>query len=245
MLTFKNIRQILIIEPSWNMSKTDQIIHLIHYLQCLPVKILSQDGVEADDIIAFLSKELTQDKKNKVYLVSADNDFLQLVDENILMYRSVEKEFVTSKDVKTKYGVHPHNFLIYKTLMGDASDALPGIKGLGEKSLFKLFPELSTHDLTFEDILDISEEKMDKHVIYARILHDIEMLENKYKIMDLSNPMMTLEDKEYVDAFIKHTELELHPKEFLKMYEEDQIGGLIRNPEFWIKDTFQSLVTLK
>ena len=71
------------------------------------------------------------------------------------------------------------------------------------------------------------------------------MLENKYKIMDLSNPMMTLDDKEYVDAFIKHTELELHPKEFLKMYEEDQIGGLIRNPEFWIKDTFQSLVTLK
>jgi hypothetical protein len=57
--------------------------------------------------------------------------------------------------------------------------------------------------------------------------------------------MMTDEDKEYVDTFIKHTELELHPKEFLKMYEEDQIGGLIRNPEFWIKDTFQSLVTLK
>jgi 5'-3' exonuclease len=66
-----------------NESKTNQIIHLIHYLQCLPVKILSLDGVEADDIIAFLSKELTKDKKNKAYIVSADNDFLQLVDENI------------------------------------------------------------------------------------------------------------------------------------------------------------------
>jgi 5'-3' exonuclease len=79
-----------------NESKTDQIIHLIHYLQCLPVKILSLDGVEADDIIAFLSKNLTQNKKNKTFIVSADNDFLQLVDENITMYRSVEKEFVTT-----------------------------------------------------------------------------------------------------------------------------------------------------
>ena len=86
-----------------NESKTDQIIHLIHYLQCLPVKILSLDGVEADDIIAFLSKNLTQNKKNKTFIVSADNDFLQLVDENITMYRSVEKEFVTPKVVKEKY----------------------------------------------------------------------------------------------------------------------------------------------
>ena len=129
--------------------------------------------------------------------------------------------------------------------MGDASDALPGIKGLGLGKLFKLFPELATHDLTFDDILDISEAKMDEHVIYARILQDVEMLENKYKIMDLSNPMMTDEDKLYVDEFIKHTDLQLHAKEFIKMYNDDQLGGLIRNVEFWIKDIFQDLVTSK
>jgi DNA polymerase-1 len=201
--------------------------------------------VEADDVIAYMSKKLPQSPEDRAFIVSSDKDYLQLVTDQIIVYRPVEKEFYTKNIVREKFNLDPGNFILYKTLMGDASDALPGIKGLGEKSLFKLFPELSTHDLTFEDILDISEEKMDKHVIYARILHDIEMLENKYKIMDLSNPMMTDEDKEYVDAFIKHTELELHPKEFLKMCEEDQIGGLIRNPEFWIKDTFQSLVTLK
>lgn len=226
-------------------AKYDQIIRIIEYLTTLPVKVITLPNVEADDVIAYMSEKLPQSNEEKVFIVSSDKDYLQLITDQVIVYRPVEKEFYTKKLVREKFNLDPSNFILYKTLMGDASDSLPGIKGLGAKSLFKRFPELSTHDLTFDDILDISEEKMDEHVIYARILHDIEMLENKYKIMDLSNPMMTDEDKEYVDMFIKHTELELHSKEFLKMYEEDQIGGLIRNPEFWLKDTFQSLVTLK
>jgi hypothetical protein len=68
------------------------------------------------------------------------------------------------------------------------------------------------------------------------------MLEDKYKIMDLSNPMMTDDDKIEVDEFIKHTDLKLDAKEFIKLYNEDQIGGLIRNVDMWIKDRFQKLV---
>jgi len=94
-----------------NESKTNQIIHLIHYLQCLPVKILSLDGVEADDIIAFLSKELTKDKNNKTYIVSADNDFLQLVDENVIMYRSVEKEYILEHVKESPYELDMETFL--------------------------------------------------------------------------------------------------------------------------------------
>jgi hypothetical protein len=71
------------------------------------------------------------------------------------------------------------------------------------------------------------------------------MLENKYRVMDLSNPMMTDEDKSYIDEFIKYTDLQLHHKEFIKMYNDDQLGGLIRNVEFWVKDTFQKLVNPK
>jgi hypothetical protein len=60
--------------------------------------------------------------------------------------------------------------------------------------------------------------------------------------MDLSNPMMTDEDKIFVDEFANNTQLEFHPEAFLEMYEEDQIGGLIRNPEYWLKDTFTDLL---
>ena len=151
-----------------NESKTNQIIHLIHYLQCLPVKILSLDGVEADDIIAFLSKEITKNKNNKTYIISADNDFVQLVDENISIYRSVEKEFITPQYVKEKYGVHPHNFLTYKTLMKDTSDKVGGVKGLGKGKLPKLFPEmLGEGVVTLDDIYDICAERFKNHIIYG------------------------------------------------------------------------------
>jgi hypothetical protein len=54
--------------------------------------------------------------------------------------------------------------------------------------------------------------------------------------------MMTDDDKIFVDEFANNTQLEFHPEAFLEMYEEDQIGGLIRNPEYWLKDTFKDLL---
>ena len=54
-----------------------------------------------------------------------------------------------------KFGVLAENFIVYKTLMGDASDKIPGIKGLGEKKLKKLFPELGERIVTLEDIIEI------------------------------------------------------------------------------------------
>ncbi len=100
-----------------NESKADQIGRLIQYLQCLPVKILSMDKVEADDIIAFLSVEMTKNEKTQAYIVSSDKDFLQLVDDNITVYAAMEKEFYTPKKVKEKYGVESYNFLTYKIMI--------------------------------------------------------------------------------------------------------------------------------
>jgi 5'-3' exonuclease len=224
-------------------SKYNQIVRIIEYLTTLPVKVITLPSTEADDLIAYMSEKLPQTPEEKVFIVSSDKDYLQLITPQVIVYRPVEREFYTEAVVREKFNLYPHNFLIYKTLLGDSSDALPGIKGMGEKKLFKYFPELSTKKVSFQDILDISEEKMEEHVIYARILHDIQMLENKHKIMDLSNPMMTDADKEYVDEFIKTSDLKLDAKEFIRMYNEDQLGGLIRNVEFWIKENFQNLAS--
>lgn len=222
-----------------NESKTDQIIHLIHYLQCLPIKILSLDGVEADDIIAFLSKELTKDKKNKAYIVSADNDFLQLVDENISMYRSVEKEFVNPKSVKEKYGVYPHNFLLYKTLMGDSSDKVGGVKGLGKGKFDKLFPEvLELEKLSMEHIYNICAERFKEHVIYCRALENFDNLRKAYKIMDLSNPMLDEQEKEYILEHVKESPYELDMETFLKFYHKDGLGHVLKNVDYWIRDNW-------
>ena len=70
-------------------------------------------------------------------------------------------------------------------------------------------------------------------------------LEKNYKIMDLSNPMLSKKDKEWLDKVVESNDLSYYPDQFVAMYNEDQIGGLIRNVEFWVKDCFQNLVIKK
>jgi DNA polymerase-1 len=223
-------------------SKVDQIVRIIQYLTTLPVKTICLSRVEADDVIAYLSSTLPTKPEDRAFIVSSDKDYLQLITEKVIVYRPIEKEYYTTDTVKEKFNVNPHNFLLYKLLMGDNSDGITGIKGLGAKKLFKLFPELATQDISFDDLLDIAEAKLKEHVVYARILHDVEGLENKHKVMDLSNPMMSDKDKEYVDDFVKNTQLEFHPEEFVQMCEEDQIGNLIRNTDYWVRDIFKGFL---
>jgi DNA polymerase-1 len=228
-----------------NDSKIEQIVRIIQYLKTLPVKTVSLSRVEADDVIAYLSSTLPSHPEDRVFIVSSDKDYLQLISKKVTVYRPIEKEYYTEDTVVEKFGVTPHNFLLYKLLMGDNSDGITGIKGLGLKGLLKRFPELAEQDMSFDDLIDISERKMKDHVIYSRVVHDIAGLKNKYMIMDLSNPMMSEQDKSNVDKFVKETQLEFHPKEFLEMYHNDQIGGLIRNVETWIQDIFKKLVINK
>jgi DNA polymerase-1 len=223
-------------------SKIDQIVRIIQYLKTLPVKTVSLPRVEADDIIAYLSSTLPTQPEDRVFIVSSDKDYLQLITEQVIVYRPIEREYYTESVVKEKFGIDPSNFLLYKLLLGDNSDGITGIKGLGPKGLLKKFPELAIQDVSFDDLLNIAESKLKEHVVYARVLHDIENLENKYKIMDLSNPMMTDQDKIFIDKFTQNTPLNYHPAEFISMCNEDQLGNLIRNVDVWVKDIFKDLL---
>ena len=223
-------------------SKVDQIVRIIQYLKTLPVKTVSLPRVEADDIIAYLSSTLPTQPEDRVFIVSSDKDYLQLVSDKVIVYRPIEKEYYTTDTVKEKFNVTPHNFLLYKLLMGDNSDGVTGIKGLGSKGLFKRFPEIATRDLSFDDLLDIAEAKLKEHIIYARVLHDIPLLEDKYRVMDLSNPMMDDKDKMFIDKFVENPHLNFLPETFVEMCEEDQIGNLIRNTDYWVRDIFKDLL---
>ena len=219
-------------------SKIDQIVRLMHYLKCLPVKVLSIPKVEADDILACLSQQISSNPNNKSFIVSADKDFLQLVTNNITVYRPVEKEYYTPQTVIDKFQLTPHNFILQKTLLGDNSDNVKGIKGLGEKGLLKKFPELKERNLSLQDIFDICEEKLKDHVVYARILMERNEIESKYKVMDLSKPLVSEQDIEDLQSVIEDDELYFEPEEFIRMYNEDELGKMIKNVDFWIKENF-------
>ena len=223
-------------------AKVDQIVRLIDYLKCLPVHTVALDKVEADDIIAHLATTITNNNDNsRAFIVSSDKDFIQLVSDKICVYRPIEKDYYNRDTIVTKFGVLPENFILYKVLMGDASDKVPGIKGLGAKKLMKFFPELNERPLTLDDIIDISAEKHKEHVIYSRVVFEEKNLRKNYQIMDLANPMMDNLEKEYVESLIENDPPVLNVVPFLKFYQEDGLRHLIKNPEFWVNNQFRTL----
>lgn len=223
-------------------SKVDQLVRIVQYLKTLPVRSLSIDKVEADDVIAYLSDILPSKPSDRVFIVSSDKDYLQLVNEQVVVYSPIVKKYYTANAIEEQFGIPPHNFILYKVLMGDNSDKIPGIKGLGEKKLHKLFPELRGDKMNLEDLLIISENKLKEHVIYARVLSDPSSLEKKYKVMDLQKPMIDESDKKYIKEYITNYTTEYHPQHFLKMYEQDGLGNLIRNVNVWLKERFENLI---
>jgi 5'-3' exonuclease len=220
-------------------SKVDQIVRIIQYLKLLPVKTTILDKVEADDIIAVLAEKLVEKHNSTCFIVSSDKDFLQLVTDKIILYRPMEKEYYTPKVVEEKLGLLPENFILYKTLLGDNSDNIPGIKGLGAKGIFKKFPELKTKSLTLDDIFEISTRKFKDHVVYSRIIQDQARIETSYKVMDLSIPMIDDRGKAHIDELIDQDIPELRSDLFIQLYNEDKLGGMIRNLENWIRDIFE------
>ena len=107
------------------------------------------------------------------------------------------------------------------------------------------YPDMKIIEVEDEIAINICEEKMKDHVVYARVIHGQEELEKNYSVMDLSNPMLSKDEKHYLNKVVESKELHYHPDEFIAMYNEDQLGGLIRNVEFWIKDVFANLVIKK
>ena len=219
-------------------SKIDQIVRVIQYLKLLPVKTTILDKVEADDIIAVLAKKLVKKHNSTCFIVSSDKDFLQLVTDKIILYRPMEKEYYTPKVVEEKLGLLSKNFILYKTLLGDNSDNIPGVKGLGVKGIFKKFPELKSQELTLKDIFDISTRKFKDHVVYSRIIQDRNRIETSYKVMDLSTPMIDERGKEHINNLISEDIPELNSDMFIQFYNEDKMGGMIRNLENWLKEIF-------
>ena len=117
------------------MNMIMQIQRVVEYLDTLPVTVLSYDNIEADDTIGYICRQVLTD--SKITIMSTDKDFLQLVDENIRVYSPTKKKMYDEEKVVEEYGISSHNFLLYRMLDGDVSDSIPGIKGVGLKTLLK------------------------------------------------------------------------------------------------------------
>jgi len=225
-------------------SMTMQMHRLVEYLQCLPVTLISIDKVEADDTISYLAQKFAANNK-KVTIVSSDKDFLQIVDQNIEVYSPIKKKTYQKKDIQEEIGLIPENYLIMKALLGDNSDNLSGIKGLGPKTLLKEFPELvSKPGVTLKDIYDICEQKLQTKKIFASIIYDWDKVKTNWELMNLSEPRLGDYEIFHILEKIKEPIPNLQAVTFLSMLESDQIEALNKNVEGWL-ELFRPLSTYK
>jgi DNA polymerase-1 len=216
-------------------SMTMQMGRLVEYLQCLPLTLISIDKVEADDTISYLAQKFGANNK-RVTIVSSDKDFLQIVDENIEVYSPIKKVTYKKKEVQEEVGVLPENYLVMKALLGDNSDNLTGIKGLGPKTLLKEFPGL-IKDPLFDliDIHKICTEKLQTKKIFAQILYDWNKVKSNYELMNLLEPRLGDYEIFHILEKIKQPIPNLQANTFLKMLEADQIEALNKNVEGWLE----------
>lgn len=120
-------------------------------MKALGYTVLEKEGYEADDILGTLAS-ICGEADAEAYLMTGDRDALQLIGESVhvLLATNRETEDVDEAAFLEKYGVHPTQFVDVKALMGDASDRIPGVPGIGEKTAFALIAKYGSLDGVYE-----------------------------------------------------------------------------------------------
>jgi DNA polymerase-1 len=147
-----------------------QVPLLKEVLKAMKISILEKGGYEADDILGTLAVNAEKDGY-QVSLVSGDRDLLQLATENIKIRipktkkGGTEIENYNTQDVVAAYGVTPIEFIDLKALMGDASDNIPGVPGIGEKTASKIISAFGSIENAYEHITEVMPNKARESMI--------------------------------------------------------------------------------
>jgi DNA polymerase-1 len=170
-----------------------QIPPIKEYLQYRGIPLLEVDGIEADDIIARLSREEGR-KGTEVVIFSADKDLFQLVGDNIYIYHPKVKQKLDPAEIEELFGVSPGQIVDYLSLVGDSSDNIPGVPGIGEKTAKKLIEAFGSLDRLLEKMDEVEEKYRQK------IRDNMDSLRMSRQLIDLSLlPDFTLPEK--IEAF--------------------------------------------
>jgi DNA polymerase I len=132
-----------------------QFARIEELIQAFEIHSYRQPGVEADDLIATLTRRWTKlDPKHRVVIVSSDKDLMQLVNDRVVLWDTMSAKVYGPPEVEEKFGVRPDQIRDYLALVGDSSDNIPGVKSIGPKSAVDL---LKAHE-TLGGVLKAAEE---------------------------------------------------------------------------------------
>ena len=183
--------------------------------EALNISILEKIGFEADDIIATIAKKSAREGF-EVVIVSSDKDLMQLIDENITMFDAMKNKMVSFNEVKEKFSVEPSKVLEVLSLIGDSSDNVPGVRGIGPKTASELINQFENLENLYENLDKIKQEK-------RRM-----MLEENKSNAFLSKKLIRLDEN--VELGIKIDDLKvriIEPKKLINFLENQGFRSLI------------------
>ena len=193
-----------------------QIPHLWELLDGMNIPVLRKPGYEADDIIGTVTESVL-DKKIQSYIVSGDKDFMQLINDKIFLYtpgkRNSAPDIYDKDGVIKKWGLPPEKIIDLLALMGDSSDNVPGVAGVGVKTAVKLLKEY--HNI--ESVLDNASKISNKRV---------------------HNGLMNGRDKAFLSkelvTIIKDVDVDTNVENFLlKSFDQEALGKKFEELEFY------------
>lgn len=181
-------------------------------LEELCIRQYEYENVEGDDIISYYVHNKKADER--VVIMSSDKDLTQLISDTVIVYNPRIKDgdgFINTRNSVEKLGVRHDNIVLEKIICGDSSDNIKGIKGMGEQTLVKLFPQINEQKLDLSFIMARSKELLEERKVAKK--KPLKTLENivkgvtdgcqgkdiykiNEKIIDLSKPLLTKEAKE-------------------------------------------------
>ena len=148
-----------------------QIPHLWELLDGMNIPVLRKPGYEADDIIGTVTESVL-DKKIQSYIVSGDKDFMQLINDKVFLYtpgkRNSAPDIYDKDGVIKKWGLPPEKIIDLLALMGDSSDNVPGVAGVGVKTAVKLLKEYDNIESVLDNASKISNKRVHNGLINGR-----------------------------------------------------------------------------
>ena len=220
------------------------------YLNDLYVRQLIDEVVEGDDFIGYYC--LTKKPNEKITICTNDRDMAQLIDDDVRIYYLDKKNYVDKTNFNSYFRYKLENACLFKMLIGDNSDSIKGIKGLGEETLYNNFPEITEREISLEELIDLAKEKQAARVaekkkplkVLDNIINGVtdgvqgsKIYEINEKLINLRKPLMTEKAinnfNELIDGTLNDTGRELkNIYEFMHRDGLDRTIGEVRYPDY-------------
>ena len=183
------------------------------------IKYIEQDNYEADDIIGTFARMADEDKNYNATIISSDKDLLQLISDEVDVKLLKQKDYIimNNQTFFDTYGVTPIHMIDLKSLMGDASDNIPGVKGIGEKTAISLLQKYGSLDGVYSHIDEISGKLKEK------LINDKENAYFSYKLATIYKNI----DFEYTFDDIKYSGPKT--KELIEKYKELEFNSFLKS----------------